>query len=312
MQIVDALAGLPEDASTHVLEEIAGSDEAPDVRTNAALAASAAGRRDAVVAELTADVNAGREAIAMPALVAVADEFGLPGDAGRIPKWPLALGLARRRWAARSADVWRQTLRAGLGAGFAWGLFGLTTPVFVALGEPEAYGEITENLLSTSAWMLGSGLVALVVGVLLGVSSGFAVGVADALWRGSQRKRVRLIFGAIAGLAQSAYLVVFALSGAAAPRASPSIYIPVAVVYGMVQGLIVTWIIPDASVRVSSRRQVGRAALAGAAGAVVALPYVFTVYPGGPPALLVSRALNAYLLPFGIGMSFGVKRSGTS
>ena len=309
MRIVEALKGVPGDQAAEALLQVATTDDAPAVRAAAALAAADRIGPKEVVAGLRDDLVSGGETVALHALVAVADRFGLPADIGPYPKLPVALGLARRRWQAHRGAIVRQTVRAGAGAALAWALFGMTTPLYVALALPEDFGEITQGLLSASAWMLVSTLGALVVGAILGMASGFAIGVADALWTAELRTRWRILAGGLAGLAHSAYLILFALVGAFEPMAPPSVYIPADIVYGIVQGLIVAFAIPQLGSGSSFRQQLIRSACAGGVSALTAVPYVFSVSPAEPIVLFLSRLLNAFLLPFGVGLALSRRGS---
>ena len=113
----------------------------------------------------------------------------------------------------------------------------------------------------------------------------------------------------LAGLAHSAYLILFALVGAFEPMAPPSVYIPADIVYGIVQGLIVAFAIPQLGSGSSFRQQLIRSACAGGVSALTAVPYVFSVSPAEPIVLFLSRLLNAFLLPFGVGLALSRRGS---
>jgi hypothetical protein len=316
MQVVEALKGLPGDAAADSLARVALMDDAPNVRTEAALAAASKGRLHAVAMGLIAGLETGNEAAPLSALVALEDEFGLPEGAGPYPRLPVAAALTQRRWQAQRGNVLRQTARAGLGGALALALFAMGTPLYYALAFPEEFDEIAENIVTLPAWMLSSALMGIVVGGILGMASGFAVGLADALWKGGSRGRWRLLVGSLAGLVHSAYLILFSLIGAFLPSASSSVFIPADIVYGLVQGLIAALVIPPLGTFASFRQQFLRAVSAGLASVLVTIPYVYVVYVGEASSSMFSRLLSAFLLMFGLGIALssrtrkGVQASG--
>jgi DNA-binding SARP family transcriptional activator len=303
MQVVEALKGLPGDAAADSLTRVALTDDAPNVRTEAALAAASKGRLHAVTTGLIAELETGNEAAPLSALVALEDEFGLPEDAGPYPRFPVVAALTQRRWQAQRGNIMRQTVRAGLGGALALALFAMGTPLYYALAFPEEFGEIAENLVTLPAWMLSSALMGVVIGGILGMASGFSVGLADALWKGGSRGRWRLLVGSLAGLVHSAYLILFSLIGAFLPSASSSVFIPADIVYGLVQGLIAALVIPPIGSFASFRQQLLRSLSAGLASVLVTVPYVYVVYVGEASSSMFSRLLSAFVLVFGLGMA---------
>jgi DNA-binding SARP family transcriptional activator len=309
MQIVSALAGLSGQEAAEALVRIVRSDDAPEIRTESALAAAAMGQSEPVAAALVTDLGTPREATAWPALVALSDEHGLPEAAGLHLGWPLAFAVARRRLRVQGRQILRQAGRAALGVGLAWALFGLSTPLYTALAEPEEFRTMTEQFLPVPAWMLAAALAALVVGAILGWVLGAATALADVLWRGPVRARRRLLLGTLAGLAYSFYLILFTLIGAYSPSAPPAIYLPVYLLYGLLQGAIATWAIPELDLPElwlrPPRRPLVRTLLAGLAAAAMTVPYVFLVYPADAASALVPRLINAFLFMAGLGLALG-------
>ena len=117
-------------------------------------------------------------------------------------------------------------------------------PVYYSVAYPQEFGETSGDLVSLPMWMIINGISGLVVGGLLGTSSGFAVGLADALWKGRSRVRWRLAIGSLAGLVYAGYLILFCLIGAFAPSAVAMAFIPTYLLYGLLQGLILAFVIP--------------------------------------------------------------------
>jgi DNA-binding SARP family transcriptional activator len=310
MQIVDALKGLSGNEAADALLHVGTSDDSSEVRAEAAVAAAQRGRLDQVVAGLLDDLEGPGSATAMAALVAVADECGLPEDVGEYPRIPVSMGVAQRRWQARRGDVFRQMRWAGLGVAVAMAFHGILTPLFTALAFPEEFQEIIGNLVTLATWIIGSSIVGFVIGGLLGMASGFAVGLADAMWRGKQRVRWRLLMGCLAGLVHSAYLIAFTLSDMYQVRVGAGVYIPVYLAFGLLQGLITAWVIPQLGTSVPIRKQLGRSVGAGVATALLAVPYVYLVYADKAGVSLLSRLVYSFLIPFGLGLALGDRKAG--
>ncbi|MFC2046335.1 BTAD domain-containing putative transcriptional regulator, partial [Chloroflexota bacterium] len=115
MQVVEALKGLPGDEAAESLVRVALSDDSSNVRTEAALAAAKKDRLEEVASGLTKELAMGSEAAPLAAVVALEDEFGLPGNGVPYPRFPVVTALAHRRWQAQRGNIVRQTVRAGLG-----------------------------------------------------------------------------------------------------------------------------------------------------------------------------------------------------
>jgi hypothetical protein len=302
-RIVEALQSLEGDAAANTLVEVALSDDAPKVREAAALAAAGKGRLDEVATGLVAEMEAGSEAAPLEALVALEDEYGLPKDTGPYPKLPVAFALARRRWRAQHSLIRRQAFRAGLGGAIAWALFAMLLPVYYSLAYPEEFGETSGDLVSLPMWMIINGISGLVVGGLLGMASGSAVGIADALRRGPSRVRWRLMMGSLAGSVYAGYLITFCLIGAFSPSASAGMFIPVYVLYGFLQGLVLTFVIPPLGSPSPPRQQLIRSAVVGVASALLTVPCVLLLYDIQDPFELTTRMIQAFLLPLGMGLA---------
>jgi hypothetical protein len=243
------------------------------------LAAAAKGRLDEVAIGLVAELESGSEAAPLTALVALEDEHGLPPDAGPYPRLPVALALAQRRWRAQGDLIRRQAVRAGLGGALAWALFAMLLPVYYSVAYPQEFGETSGDLVSLPMWMIINGISGLVVGGLLGTSSGFAVGLADALWKGRSRVRWRLAIGSLAG------------------------FIPTYLLYGLLQGLILTFVIPPLGSLSPPRQQLIRSAGVGVASALLTIPCVLLLYDIQDPFELTTRMIQAFLLPLGLGLA---------
>jgi hypothetical protein len=310
MHAVEALKGLPGDEAADSLVRVALTDDAPNVRTEAALAAASKGRLHAVATGNARELATGNGAAPLSAVVALEDEFGLPEDVGSYPRFPVAVALTQRRWQAQRANILRQTIRAGLGCALAMATVSMCVPLFYALALPEDFREVSEGFVSLPTWMFVNFLSGIVIGSLLGTASGFAVGLADALWKGRTRGRWRLLAGTLAGLVHAGYLIVFCLIGAYFPSVPASVYIPVYILYGLLQGLIAAFVIPLLGTLASPRQQLVRSVLAGVASVLITIPCVYLLYVVDAPHTLYTRLVMAFALPFGIGMALSSRSQG--
>ncbi len=302
LKIVEALSGLADWEAGEALLSIAATDDAAVVRSRAAVAAARDGHLEAVTTALLGDLRAGRDPAAFEALVAVADEVGLPRDIGPYPRVGVGLALAQRRWRARRDLLARQAALAGLGGGAALALYGAGAPLYSALAEPETFRE-TLAIVTVPAWVVSGIVAGLVVGSLQGLLSGVLVGVADALGSHDRAWRWRLLLGCGAGLFYAAYLITFAAAGLLGPEAPPAIYVPVNILYGLFVGLALSLAIPPLLGAATLRQQVARCARGALVLLVATIPYVYLVYREKAEVSLLSRLLVALVLPCGVGLA---------
>jgi len=295
LQIVDGLESLQADEATDALLHIALTDDVPEIRAKAAVAAVQRGRVAETMAGLIDGLNGSNQAVALAAFVAVADEVGIPKEVGPYPKTPVFLGLAWRRWQAKRGMIIRQTIRAGLG-GAIMSLFGCLVPLFYYLAFPEDYYSGIE-MIGLSAWVLSSAMLFLLIGTLQGVASGLALGVADALWHDIAHSNWRLILGVGSGLALSMLLILLSLWGVASPEVGAGVFIPVYIIYGLVFGAAATIVIPQLGATVPVGRQLRRAAAAILVTVLITVPYVFLVYPNMVAETLAHRLAFAVVFP---------------
>ncbi len=300
--IVEALAETAGPEASEALGRIVETEDSPAVRTSAAL--SLARREDAgvVVASLLAGLRTANEPSAMAALVAVADEIGLPVEAGPVPRLGIGLGVAQRRWRAARGQVWAQALRAAVAGALSLALHGSGTPAYMALARPEVFASAS-GFVTIPGWIISAAVIGLVVGGLQGAALGLAVGLADALRRRRRGDAVRLSAGALAGLIQPAYSVPFALVGLLRPAAEPAVYVPVNILYGLLLGAITALGMPLLGERPPWKRHLGLPLLCATMSALVTIPYVFLIYQAEAGISMLSRLLFAFVLTLGIGLS---------
>lgn len=306
-QIVKALTSLEAEEATEILLEVAQTDDAPEVRSEAAVAAASRGRLDEVARAQVGALVTGQEAGPLAALVAIADRFGIPEDTGSYPKLPVAIALAQRRWRARRGEILWQTLVAGIGAGIALALHGGAIPLYYALTAPDLLqAGLVDNTLSS--WILQGAFGLLFVGCLQGLASGFAVGLADGVWQGGSRQRVRLLLGAVAGLFWSFYLIMFSLTALLEPRAGPAVYMTIYLVYGLTLGMLLSLACPKLSSWPPARKQVLRAVLVAAAVAAITAPCVLLAYGETAASVMAEKIGQVFWLTVGFGL--GLSRLG--
>ncbi len=172
----------------------------------------------------------------------------------------------------------------------------------MAMARPDDFREALQ-FITVPAWMISGAVVLLIIGGLQGIASGFAVGLADALWRGASRNTWRNIFGSFSGLVHSAYLIVFSITGLLSPLAGPQVHIPVNIVYGLILGLALAYVVPTLGEPSSFRRQFFRSLRAAVAFSLVTIVYVFVIYLEEAGVSLFSRVLFGMMLPMGFGLA---------
>ncbi len=302
-RIVHALEGLPGERSLEALARVAASDEDLSVRAIAALAAARRGRHAPVMRDLRDAMLHKGDSMAFDAFVVVADELGIPAGIGTYPKVRVALNLGRRRWRAHRDRVLQATWRGALGVGLAMAVFGSMTPLLVALAMPDEF-QAQLRFVSVSAWSFSGAMAGLVIGALQGSVSSFAVNLAESLWRGWLRERMRLVCGTLAGLAYGLHLIVFSLLGLLSPRATPSVYIPLDLLYGLVVGFGLALLVPPWDIERARGSLPIRLALAISILVLATVPYVYWVYLGLAAETLPSRIGLVTFLCLGMVLAF--------
>ncbi len=219
-----------------------------------------------------------------------------------------AAPLAIKRWRTNRVAIGSQTLRAGIGAGISLAIYGLGLPFFVALAFPTEFQDTLE-LVSLPGWMLGGAVIGLFIGLLQGVLTGFILGLADALWHGSPQ--TRWILGTASGLFHSAYLILFTAAGLFDPPSDAIVNMPVNLLYGLLVGLALTYVVPVLGKGSTFQRQLTLSTRAATALAAVTIPYVLLVYQQDAAVTYLSRIVYAVLLPIGVGLSLASKGSGS-
>jgi Na+(H+)/acetate symporter ActP len=176
-------------------------------------------------------------------------------------------------------------------------------PLFYYLAFPEAYYSGIE-IFPLSAWVFSGAMMFLLIGSVQGVASGFALGVADALWHDIAHSNWRLILGAGSGLALSTLLILLSLWGVANPKVGAGVFIPMYILYGLAFGAAAAIVIPRLGATAPLSRQLKRAAVATLVTGLITVPHVFLVYPNIVSETLPHRLSFAAVFPLTMAVLF--------
>jgi DNA-binding SARP family transcriptional activator len=308
-RIVDALENLESETSGQALLRIAIEDDAPRVRSKAAVMAAKRGRALSVVEGLLRDVNSKGSASALTAFVAVADEVGLPERTGPYPKFSVGVALAQRRWRANASSVLRQVWRAALGGALAMAIVANLQLIPALILDPEAFQQNLE-LLTLPMWVLSNALLGLFWGGAVGSALGLSLGVADALRKTQPNELGRFIFGGVAGLVQAIIIILFTLVEAFHPVVGPEVYIPVDLVYGFLTGAAFSLVFPRLGSKVTLKSQLVQSARASGLGVIIAFPAAYLLYQDTVLVNVIVDLLFVVLFPLGVGIALA-DRKGT-
>lgn len=306
-RIVEALKGLDSDAAGEASLRIANEEDAPGVRSEAAVDAAHKGKLEEVVEKLLSELNEENSTSALAAFVAVADEVGLPEVVGPYPRLSVWLGLAQRRWRANSEAIRRQIVKAGLGGALAMALIALLQTLPGYLINPEYYQETQEQIPFVMTLIAGA-LLGLFWGGLQGIAIGLHMGLADAFGKGKTHPRWRLFWGGMAGLTYSIIYIILSLSGGFQPEAGPELYIPLYLVYGFCLGIALTFTIPQLGTFSSTPTQIRRSLLATGIIAILSVPIELLVYPVEYISAISLDLIFAVIYPLGIALAVRGRR----
>jgi DNA-binding SARP family transcriptional activator len=301
-RIVNALKTLETDVVGEATYRIAIEDDAPNVRSEAAIDASSRGNLKGVLEQLLVDVNTKNSASALAAFVAVADEVGLPEGIGPYPKLSVWVALAQRRWRANSEAIRRQIVRAGLGGAIAMALVGIVQILPATVLNPAFFDETVE-LMPIAMTMIAGALLGLFWGGLQGIAIGLHMGLTDVLWRGTSHPKWRLFFAGLAGLTYSIIYILLSISGGFSPEAGPEIYIPLYLLYGFFLGMALSLIVPELGLSSPTRRQIQRSLWASSIIAILSIPLELLVYPVDYVSAISLDLIFAIIFPLGIALA---------
>ena len=238
----------------------------------------------------------------MEAFVAVADEIGLPEDVGSYPKISIGIALAQRRWREHKSHILKQTGRAALGGALAMALVANLQLIPTALMTPDDFRQNLE-LTSLPLWIFSNALLGILWGGLLGAAIGFTVRFADSMWQGKNNGRWRFTLGALAGVVHAFFLILLPLAEGFNSTAEAAIFIPVYLVYGLLTGGALTWVIPSSGVHWRTRDRLMRVIYSTGFIAIIALPTVYLVYQDEMVSAIVLHLLVAFFFPLGLAVT---------
>jgi hypothetical protein len=311
MRIVQALRGLEGREAEEVLFRVATNDDAARVRSLAAVAVAERAGSEGVACALVDEVNATGASAAMAALVAVADEIGLPKDLARYPKVSLGVALGQRRWKTQREAIFRRMREGALGGAIAMVLVANVQLVPGVILNP---GVMQANLafMSLPLWLLSNTILGVLWGGIFGASIGFTTALADALWTDSVRTRVRLLLAALAGLVHAFFYILLSLSGGFSPSAPASIYVPVYLLYGLSVGATLSSVVPQLHSTFSSRALWRRVAMTTGIVAILSVPTDRLIYGDEFLTAIILDLLFALFFPICLALAFRKRREALS
>ena len=304
-QIVEALKGLEGDAAVEALLRIGTQDDSPEVRAEAAVGAAKEGRLNAVVDGLIADLDGAGEGTAMAALVAVADEVGLPEGAGPLPRFSVGLALTRRRWVKYKETVRRQVLRAGIGVAIVGFLFGLTAPLFTYFScPPNEFEETIRTFGGVFIWAASGALGMLFIMGTQAMATSFFTAVTDMLASSRNKRNWRLLAGAISGLWHAILLIASTRAEPTKPTAEPEVYVPVLILFGLLLGVISTFTLPEMGTFPTLRSQLVKGSWTAVSMIIPTIAQVSLVYPVMTMCTLPNRIVLYIVYMSGLAITF--------
>jgi hypothetical protein len=143
----------------------------------------------------------------------------------------------------------------------------------------------------------------MVLGAAQGTALGLAVGIADAVWRGKLRGRGRLLFGGLAGLVYSFNFILLSLTGLLEPHSGPVVYIPVYILYGVLLGAALSFVIPRLGTPSPVWTQIARSVWATVGIVPATILCAFLVYHEETSGVLLHRIILVFLLALGLGLA---------
>jgi DNA-binding SARP family transcriptional activator len=303
-RIVEAIKGIQGEEADAALLRIAENDDSTSIRSEAAVAASQRGKREAVLASLLNDINMKGDTASVAAFVAVLDEVGLPEDVGPYPKFPVALALAQRRWQDFRLLLTKQVGRAVLGAAIVSAIDGSAAPLYLAITSIESFYD-TLQLVTVPTWMITGAMGMALIGGAQAFASSLSVGVADIFWRGRSRVVWRLILGGTAGLVLAGFMFIFTIISTEESLAQPMMYMAIYLLYGVLFGISLTLVFPQLGKQVTRKLQLRQGLWSSLAAVLATIPYVYGDLFVLEQAIsnFPERLVFAIVLPLGIAIA---------
>jgi DNA-binding SARP family transcriptional activator len=302
MRVVEAARDMDDASHLDFLMEITAEEEASSVRSAAAVAAAQHGKLDQVVEILGNDIKEKDDPSALAALVAVADEVGLPDHFRDYPRLSVGLALAQRRWKRDRGLILNQVWRAALITGVVTAFFASLIPFYRRLLDVELYNTGLERF-PLPGWILTSFLSGLFIGFIQGASSGFALGLADSLWRGKSKIK-RLLLGAVSGLYYAFMWIIFSLTLLMEPTVEPELYIPIYILFGFYFGVGLSLVAPRLGTTVHRSDQIRRIFLAILFSVPGSMALIYLTYLDRIRPFWLSFLMEIIAITLGFGLSF--------
>lgn len=285
----------------HTLLNITLCNDDPDVRSEAALVYASRGHQDELETALLNQVEQGQYA-AFGALVALADEYGMPAVGGSSLRMQILFAVLRKRWRKYRSSVWVLTRKAALGGGLLI-LYGATVPLVMRLTSPDDY-LYTLTIMSLTAYYLISMILFGLYGLTQGAALGFGVGVGDALFSRKFRTRGRSTLGAISGVVSTLFFSATQLLSEEPVPANSSLVFMTNLIYGLILGLILAQLIPSFHPVQKTRNRAAQIGVSMLLLVLLSVPYVLIIYEAEYLVALPSRILLALALPILIPLPF--------
>lgn len=306
LRIVEAAGLIEGEAAAQFLFDMVKTDDSTAVRTSAATVAAEKGLLRPVIIYLQERQRENNDPGAFAALVAVADQFGIPSDLRNGSYILIGLALAQRRWRRDRTSVYSLIWKATAAAGLSAGIYGFLIPILFWLFNYSRYLDGVAEY-SLIGWMLIDLLAGLFAGSLQGAASSLTAAIIDTLWPSNTIFR-RLIFGALAGLAYGSYLTIFGIAGVYYPESASyeSVDKYIFLGFGLCFGALLSLLIPHMHIIIQVRDHIIRIAFV--------LPFVILSTWAYLILLLGGQANQAYIgwglepLAIALGLGLGMLR----
>lgn len=213
------------------------------------------------------------------------------------------LSQLNRHRIANGRVIGQQALRAGVGGATALALFGATRPLQTYLLTPADYQQILEAFV-LPAWILISAFATAFFGGFQGLASAYMAGLSDVFATSRRYALSRLLFCGVAGLAHSAYLILFSvLELFIPPLVTPALYIPTYILYGIFLGGALSYVIPVLGAARTTSEQMKAAILVTIVIWIVTIPLIIATYGSIAWMMLPFRLGFVAFLALGVGLA---------
>ena len=300
-RIVDALVRMKDKDVVGILLKLVKEEDYHQVRSTAAVEASRWGYRDTVLSILQEDIQQNNDPSALAALVAVADEIGLPQEFGPYPRFQVLYALFQRRWKKNRSNIRRFAMRGGLGTGLFTLVLGLFTPLYTYWLDPVGFNNSTWPV---HIWSLVGGTSTFVIGWIQGYITYLMRGIAEIMWPRSKNRWRCLLVGGIAGLFFGLYEIFYiALDLFAKPQISTGFFVPLLLLFGYLIGIGLACVIPPFKGQIQRHPQFLTVLSISLLLTGLAVPFYWLIYLEFRPAVIYYRLFFVFLTSIGAGLN---------